>query len=252
MCWSWIDWSRKREALTISCPGPGILSLRRCKAGPGQKIAKTTPCKVAWTPARSTLAALRPGQEKKGPNLISSRSSLPIGLMPGAVVPAMSVRLALRGLIPNRHDDARISTITSFLGYVGNHGICLYDHSRVDTVEPCINLRFDGARASVHEDFYLHWLWHPAAFRWLMTDELMMIASRATYRSTLPTLNRRSVRADAISESFSSISESLSSIDESLRSTRNIRACCCCRRALLSSTIPIGVLQYVHCTEIIL
>src|SRR5882672_2715551 len=74
MCWSWIDSSRKREALTISCPGPGIASLRRCKAGPGQKIAKTTPCKVEWTPARSTLAALRPGQEKKGPNLISSRS----------------------------------------------------------------------------------------------------------------------------------------------------------------------------------
>jgi len=76
MCWSWIDSSRKREALTISCPGPGIASLRRCKAGPGQKIAKTTPCKVEWTPARSTLAALRPGQ-KKGPNLISSRSSRP-------------------------------------------------------------------------------------------------------------------------------------------------------------------------------
>jgi hypothetical protein len=74
MCWSWIDSSRKREALTISCPGPGIASLRRCKAGPGQKIAKTTPCKVEWTPVRSTLAALRPGQEKKGPNLISSRS----------------------------------------------------------------------------------------------------------------------------------------------------------------------------------
>jgi hypothetical protein len=31
----------------------------------GQKIAKTTPCKVEWTPARSTLAALRPGHEKK-------------------------------------------------------------------------------------------------------------------------------------------------------------------------------------------
>src|ERR1700704_762227 len=75
MCWSWIDSSRKCEALTISCPGPGITSLRRCTAGPGRKIAKTTPCKVEWTPARSTLAALRPGQ-KKGPNLISSRSSV--------------------------------------------------------------------------------------------------------------------------------------------------------------------------------
>ena len=31
--------------------------LIRCKAGPGQKIAKTTPCKVGCTPARSTLAA---------------------------------------------------------------------------------------------------------------------------------------------------------------------------------------------------
>src|SRR5882724_4670024 len=46
MCWNWIDSSRKREALMISCPGPGIPSLRRCTAGPGQKIAKTTPCKV--------------------------------------------------------------------------------------------------------------------------------------------------------------------------------------------------------------
>jgi len=71
MCWSWIDSSRKREALTISCPGPGMASLRRCMAGLGQKIAKTTPCKVEWTPARSTLAALRLGQEKKvQPDLI--------------------------------------------------------------------------------------------------------------------------------------------------------------------------------------
>jgi hypothetical protein len=29
------------------------------------KIAKTTPCKVEWTPARGALASLRPGQEKK-------------------------------------------------------------------------------------------------------------------------------------------------------------------------------------------
>jgi hypothetical protein len=35
----------------MSCPGPGIASLQR-SAGPGQKIAKTTPCKVEWTPAR--------------------------------------------------------------------------------------------------------------------------------------------------------------------------------------------------------
>ncbi|SRR6266550_5256837 len=41
-----IPGSRKCEVLTISCPGPGIPSLRRCTAGPGQKIAKTTPCKV--------------------------------------------------------------------------------------------------------------------------------------------------------------------------------------------------------------
>src|SRR5712675_1825032 len=61
MCWSWIDSSRKREALAISCPGPGIASLRRCTTGPGQKKAKTTPCKVEWTPARSARAALRPG-----------------------------------------------------------------------------------------------------------------------------------------------------------------------------------------------
>ena len=49
----------------------------RCAAGPGRKIAKTTPCKVEWTPARSTLAVLRPGQEKnpgQESNLTSSRS----------------------------------------------------------------------------------------------------------------------------------------------------------------------------------
>jgi hypothetical protein len=89
MCWSWIDSSRKREALTIPCPGPGIASLRRCKAGPGQKIAKTTPCKVEWTPARSTLAAPPAGREKKGLNLISSRSrivsiSFPCGVVVSA------------------------------------------------------------------------------------------------------------------------------------------------------------------------
>ena len=43
----------------------------RCPAGPGHKIAKTSPCKVGWTPARSTLAALRPRQEKKKSNLTS-------------------------------------------------------------------------------------------------------------------------------------------------------------------------------------
>src|ERR1700722_7737321 len=50
--------------------GAGCGSSRRCRCnqmspGPRQKIAKTTPCKVEWTPARGTLAALRPGQEKK-------------------------------------------------------------------------------------------------------------------------------------------------------------------------------------------
>src|SRR6266849_8882629 len=57
-------------------------AMGRCTAGPGHKIAKTTPCKVEWAPARSTRAALRSGQEKKNgpssrPGLISSRSSLP-------------------------------------------------------------------------------------------------------------------------------------------------------------------------------
>src|SRR6266850_1869078 len=46
---------------------------------PGHKIAKTTPCKVKWAPARSTRAALRSGHAKKNgpssrPSLISSRS----------------------------------------------------------------------------------------------------------------------------------------------------------------------------------
>src|SRR6266850_4993087 len=81
---------RKREVLTISCPGRGAAphkrvharlrrAMGRCTAGPGHKIAKTTPCKVKWAPARSTRAALRSGHEKKNgpssrPNLISSRS----------------------------------------------------------------------------------------------------------------------------------------------------------------------------------
>src|SRR5882762_9996623 len=107
MCWSWIDSSRKREALTISCPGPGIASLRRCKAGPGQKIAKTTPCKVEWTPARSTPAALRPGARRKmrrrhGPNLISSRSSLRCALAP---ISFELDCLVLSGFIKRRSPD---------------------------------------------------------------------------------------------------------------------------------------------------
>src|SRR6266850_7083810 len=92
---------RKREVLTISCPGRGAAphkrvharlrharkrvharlrrAMGRCTAGPGHKIAKTTPCKVKWAPARSTRAALRSGHEKKNgpssrPSLISSRS----------------------------------------------------------------------------------------------------------------------------------------------------------------------------------
>jgi hypothetical protein len=85
MRWSWIDSSRKREPRTISYPGPDIASLRRCTARLGQKIAKTTPCKVEETPARSTRAALRPGCEKKNapssrPNLISSRLAQTVSL----------------------------------------------------------------------------------------------------------------------------------------------------------------------------
>src|SRR6267154_3732561 len=80
---------RKREVLTISCPGRGAAphkrvharlrrAMGRCTAGPGHKIAKTTPCKVNWAPARSTRAALRSGHEKKNgpwsrPSPISSR-----------------------------------------------------------------------------------------------------------------------------------------------------------------------------------
>jgi hypothetical protein len=35
-----IDAFRKREALTISCPGSGMASLRLCAAGPRQKSRK--------------------------------------------------------------------------------------------------------------------------------------------------------------------------------------------------------------------
>jgi toxin ParE1/3/4 len=71
MGWSWIDWSSKREPPTISCPGPGIASLRRCTAGPRQKIAKTNPCKVEWT----RLAALVQLCVRGGPRRRYPRSS---------------------------------------------------------------------------------------------------------------------------------------------------------------------------------
>src|SRR5882672_2333513 len=53
--------------------------LRRYTAEPRHKIAKTTPCKVEWAPARSARAACVRGTRRKmvrrhGPNLISSRS----------------------------------------------------------------------------------------------------------------------------------------------------------------------------------
>jgi hypothetical protein len=33
MCWGWIDSSRKREALSISCPGPDIAPLGGARQG---------------------------------------------------------------------------------------------------------------------------------------------------------------------------------------------------------------------------
>src|SRR6267142_617498 len=119
MCWSWIDSSRKREALTISCPGPGIASLRLCKAGPGQKVAKTTSCKVEWTPARSTLAALLPGQ-KKGPNLISSRSMT--GKMSAASTKHPYQRDSIIGQLPesDRFINGKLSAILTMCGTVAN------------------------------------------------------------------------------------------------------------------------------------
>src|SRR6267154_6269277 len=66
MCWNWIDSSRKREALTISCPGPGIAPLRRCTAGPEQKIAKTTPCKVEGTPLAALMLRCVRGKAGRG------------------------------------------------------------------------------------------------------------------------------------------------------------------------------------------
>ena len=55
MGWRRIDSPLVRS--TISCPGRSADTLRRYTAGPGHKMAKTTPCKVEWAPARSTLAA---------------------------------------------------------------------------------------------------------------------------------------------------------------------------------------------------
>ena len=92
---------REREALTISCPGRSAAphkrvharlrharkrvharlrrAMGRYTAEPRHKIAKTTPCKVEWAPARSARAACVRGTRRKmvrrhGPNLISSRS----------------------------------------------------------------------------------------------------------------------------------------------------------------------------------
>src|SRR6266850_5950838 len=183
MCWSWIDSSRKRKALTISCPGPGIASLRRCKAGPGQKIAKTTPCKVEWTPARSTLAALRPRQEKKGPNLISSRSSFTKSIISGRKlllcrpdVPAIArpeiinlrpfAASALRSRWPLRHlddmpvaanhDNDRVSFLAAALigrwGQMQLSAVPLARHQRVVLDDRLLELNhvllatFDGRR----------------------------------------------------------------------------------------------------------
>src|SRR3981189_2128672 len=94
---------REREALTISCPGRSAAphkrvharlrharkrvharlrrAMGRYTAEPRHKIAKTTPCKVEWDPARSARAACVPRTRRKmvrrhGPNLISSRSNV--------------------------------------------------------------------------------------------------------------------------------------------------------------------------------
>src|SRR5712671_418659 len=54
---------------------PGLRASEADLSGPGHKIAKTTPCKVEWAPARSARAALRPGYKKK--NGLSSRPPAP-------------------------------------------------------------------------------------------------------------------------------------------------------------------------------
>jgi hypothetical protein len=108
MRWSWIDSSRKREALTISRPGPAMAPLRRCTAGPGQKSRKQPHAKIGSSPARSTRAALRPGRGRKmlrhhggnypvlrgtfvdlkGKGLLYTRGSVPYyGTYPGLRVP---------------------------------------------------------------------------------------------------------------------------------------------------------------------
>src|SRR5712672_1125019 len=46
--WAGTRAGREREAPAISCAGRGVAPLWRCTAGLGQKIAKTTPCKVEW------------------------------------------------------------------------------------------------------------------------------------------------------------------------------------------------------------
>src|ERR1700731_4099379 len=70
MCWSWIDSSCKREALTISCPGPGIASL----GGAWTKNREINPMQSRMAPGPQHSSALGPGaREEKSPNLIPSR-----------------------------------------------------------------------------------------------------------------------------------------------------------------------------------
>src|SRR5467141_1652558 len=77
---------RKREVLTISCPGRGAAphkrvharlrrAMGRCTAGPGHKIAKTTPCKVEWAPA--LVLRCVPGTRRKMAAVMAPTQSHP-------------------------------------------------------------------------------------------------------------------------------------------------------------------------------
>src|SRR6267378_3509542 len=73
MCWNWIDSSRKREALTISCPRTRHTVPSAVHGRAWTKNRENNPMQSRVDPG-SQHSCCASGQEKKGPNLISSRS----------------------------------------------------------------------------------------------------------------------------------------------------------------------------------
>ena len=78
MCWSWIDWSRKREALTISCPDRALRPFGGARQGL-DKNRENNPMQSKVDPGSQHLAALRPAPALRGLDLTvpARRGGLP-------------------------------------------------------------------------------------------------------------------------------------------------------------------------------